>query len=106
MNDRLATSAPPPQPFFTTPEQRLALARERYFEEGIRPSGLVSEGVIQSWSRCLQHRRNPGETIAFDPVTESRIRSALARSRTCWKRRKTNCASSRRPSPAPPARCC
>ena len=82
MNDRLATSAPLPQPFFTTPEQRLALARERYFEEGIRPSGVVSEGVIQSWSRCLQQRRNPGETIAFEPVTESRIRSALTRSRT------------------------
>ena len=82
VNNRLATSAPLSQPFFTTPEQRLALARKRYFEEGIRPSGVVSEGVIQSWSRCLQQRRNPGETIAFEPVTESRIRSALARSRT------------------------
>ncbi|MEO7010725.1 MAG: GAF domain-containing protein, partial [Caldimonas sp.] len=72
----------PPQPFFTTPEQRLALARERYFEEGIRPSGLVSEAVIQSWSRCLQARRRPGEAISFEPVTESRSRSVLARSRT------------------------
>ena len=81
MNERLTASAPLPQPFFTTPEQRLALARERYFEEGIRPSGVVSEGVIQSWSRCLQHRRKPGEALAFEPVTESRVRSALARSR-------------------------
>jgi transcriptional regulator of acetoin/glycerol metabolism len=70
----------PSQPFFTTPQQRLALARQRYFEEGLRPSGLVSEGVIQSWARCVQSRRDPVERIAFDPVTPSRIHSALARS--------------------------
>ena len=76
------THAPlPAQPFFSTPEQRLALARERFFEQGIRPSGLVGEGVIQSWSRCLQAHRDPGEAIAFNPVTESRIHSALGRSR-------------------------
>src|SRR5664279_2608328 len=71
----------PTQPFFSTPEQRLALARERFFEQGIRPSGLVGEAVIQSWSRCLQAHRNPDEAIAFNPVTESRIHSALGRSR-------------------------
>ena len=81
MNHGLAISATPPQPFFTTPEQRLALARERYFEDGIRPSGLVGESVIQSWSRCLQAHRRPGEAVSFEPVTESRSRSALARSR-------------------------
>ena len=81
LNVRIATPTAPPQPFFTTPEQRLALARERFFEEGIRPSGMVSEGVIQSWTRCLQQRRSPDEPIAFDPVTESRMRSALTRSR-------------------------
>ena len=71
----------PAQPFFSTPEQRLALARQRYFEEGVRPSGLVSEGVIQSWSRCVQARRDPVEKIAFNPVTSSRIHSSLARAR-------------------------
>jgi len=71
----------PPQPFFSTPQQRLALARQRYFEEGTRPSGLVNEGVIQSWSRCVQTHRDPSERIAFDPVTPSRVHSALARSR-------------------------
>ena len=69
-----------PQPFFSTPEQRLALARQRYFDEGVRPSGLVSEGVIQSWSRCVQSHRDPVEHIAFNPVTPSRVHSALARS--------------------------
>lgn len=67
------------QLFFTTPQQRLQLARQRYFEEGLRPSGLVSEPVIQSWSRCLRARRDPAERIAFNPVTTSRVHSALAR---------------------------
>lgn len=70
----------PSQPFFSTPQQRLALARQRYFEEGTRPSGLVSEGVIQSWSRCVQAHRDPFERIAFNPVTPSRVHTALARS--------------------------
>lgn len=68
-------------PFFSTPEQRLALARQRYFEEGMRPSGLVSEAVIQSWSRCTQARRHPRERIAFEPVTPSRLHGVLARNR-------------------------
>ena len=74
-------AALPAQPFFSTPQQRLALARQRFFDEGVRPSGLVNESVIQSWSRCLQERRDPRERIAFNPVTASRIHSALARSR-------------------------
>ena len=71
----------PAQPFFSTPQQRLALARQRDFEDGVRPSGLVSESVIQSWSRCVQERRDPFERVAFDPVTPSRVHSALVRSR-------------------------
>lgn len=71
----------PPQPFFSTPQQRLALARQRYFDDGVRPSGLVSESVIQSWSRCVQAHRDPVERIAFNPVTPSRVHSALTRSR-------------------------
>ena len=81
MQDRSFVGALPAQPFFSTPQQRLALARQRYFEDGVRPSGLVSESVIQSWSRCVQERRDPVEHIAFDPVTPSRVHSALARSR-------------------------
>ena len=80
MDPRSPGGAPPAQPFFATTQQRLALARQRYFEEGVRPSGLVSEGVIQSWSRCVQSRRDPVERISFNPVTTSRIHSALARS--------------------------
>jgi len=71
----------PMQLFFTTVQQRLALARQRYFDEGVRPSGLVGESLIQSWSRCVQARRNPNESVSFNPVTTSRAHSALQRSR-------------------------
>ena len=81
MNQRSASSSLPLQPFFSTPQQRRALARQRYFDEGVHPSGLIHESLIQSWSRCVQSRRNPAERIAFNPVTPSRIHSALARSR-------------------------
>ncbi len=67
--------------FFSTPQQRLSLARQRFFEEGIRPSGLVSEAIIQSWSRCLQAHRAPDERVEFDPVTPSRVQSTLAHCR-------------------------
>jgi sigma-54 dependent transcriptional regulator, acetoin dehydrogenase operon transcriptional activator AcoR len=70
-----------PGPFFATPGQRVALARERYFNEGVRPSGLVSEPVIQSWARCLGRHRQPGELPAFDPVTKARIATTQMRNR-------------------------
>ncbi len=68
-------------PFFNTPEQRLALARQRFFERGERPTGLVSEAVIQSWMRCLQQRQQPEKAVAFEPVTASRVQSVLMRNR-------------------------
>jgi len=68
-------------PFFGTPSQRVALARERFFEEGHRPSGLVPEGVIQSWTRCVSAHRAPHESITFDPLTRTRISHTLARNR-------------------------
>lgn len=69
------------QPFFTTEEQRITLARERFFEEGCRPSGLIDEGVIQSWYRCMQACRNPNESAGFNTVTRNRIHSVLSRNR-------------------------
>jgi transcriptional regulator of acetoin/glycerol metabolism len=76
-----APAALPSNPFFVTTQQRLALARRRYFEEGVRPSGLVSEAVIQSWQRCLQARHDPSRIPAFNTVTTSRIHGVLTRSR-------------------------
>jgi len=67
-------------PFFVTPADRIAWARERYFEEGQRPSGLVSEPVIQSWQRCLAAGLKPHQRPDFEPVTRWRANAALARS--------------------------
>ena len=71
----------PHQLFFTTPTQRIALARQQFFEEGQRPSGLVKEAVIQSWMRCNRAQAKPRDLIAFDIVTRSRLHSVMARNR-------------------------
>jgi transcriptional regulator of acetoin/glycerol metabolism len=74
-------AALPSNPFYATAQQRLALARQRYFEDGVRPSGLVSEAVIQSWHRCLQAGQDPADHVAFTPVTASRLHGVLGRNR-------------------------
>lgn len=71
----------PSNPFFGSPEQRVALARQRFFEEGTRPSGVVSEAVIQSWSRCLREHPDPARPAVFDPVTASRMHGVLRSNR-------------------------
>lgn len=73
--------------FHASPARRVALARERFFEEGVRPTGLTSESVIQSWARCLQRHRDAREAIEFDPVSDSRAHLAQQRNRdlvTAW----------------------
>jgi len=76
-----ADTALPPNLFFSTTAQRVGLARQRFFDEGQRPSGLVSDVVIQSWTRCNQAARAVGEALSFNPVTRSRIDSAISRNR-------------------------
>ena len=71
----------PAQPFFATPAQRLAWARQRFFERGEAPTGLVSEALIQSWQRCVRAGREGSERVAFEPVSAVRLDSALRRSR-------------------------
>lgn len=82
MAHRTPTSdAIPRQLFPNTAAQRTALARHRFFEEGIRPSGLVGEEVIQSWMRCSRLHRDTTRLVPFDPVTPSRRQSVLQRNR-------------------------
>lgn len=71
----------PAQPFFATAVERTALARERFFDSGLRPSGLVAEAVLQSWQRCQAARRPPQERLDFEPVTPARTQRALQRGR-------------------------
>jgi sigma-54 dependent transcriptional regulator, acetoin dehydrogenase operon transcriptional activator AcoR len=60
---------------------RIELARLRYFEEGVAPSGMVSDAVFASWARCLRLHGNPHERAVFEPVTASRTQLALTKNR-------------------------
>jgi len=60
---------------------RVELARQRFFEEGHAPTGVVSEAVFESWARCLRLHGNPHERATFEPVTASRTRLALMKNR-------------------------
>lgn len=71
----------PRQLFFQTTEQRTALARQRFFDEGTRPSGLVGEAVIQSWLRCTSAHQQPTDLVSFEQVTRSRAHASLNRNR-------------------------
>lgn len=68
-------------PFFDSPAQRVALARRRFFDDGVRPSGMVSEAVLQSWARCVRHEPDTSRPAVFEPVTPSRVHSVLRANR-------------------------
>ena len=70
-------SALPPRSFLDSRADRVELARQRFFDEGLLPTGVVSEAVFQSWSRCLRRRLRPGDVAVFEPVTISRAQLAL-----------------------------
>lgn len=85
-NDPADTPAPPapwlPQlPFIATPQARIARARERFFGEGVRPTGLVSEAVLQSWMRCAARGRSHADAPEVARVSALRLDSALRRTR-------------------------
>lgn len=63
---------------------RLALARQRFFDEGLPPTGLVSEAVFESWARCLRLRHAPTDRAEFQPVTTSRTHLALQKNRLLY----------------------
>ncbi len=73
----LSTGMAQSHPFFSTPEQRMALARELFFDTGERPSGLVSEAVIQSWYRCVRSGHSAQERLSVETVSKLRIDAAL-----------------------------
>jgi transcriptional regulator of acetoin/glycerol metabolism len=81
-NRRLSTQDLPPQPFFQTPEQRAALARQRFFDEQQHPAGLVSEAVIRSWGRSRTKGHASHKMPALEPVNRSALSATLARNRS------------------------
>lgn len=68
-----------PSMFDNTRAQRIAMARQHFFEEGLRPTGLVSEAVIQSWMRCTSERHQVSQALEFNQVSSSRMHATLAR---------------------------
>lgn len=68
--------------FYATKAERIELARRRYFDEGLPPSGVVSEAVFQSWARCQRLHTRPSAAVVFQPVTTSRTHLALQKNRT------------------------
>lgn len=83
-------------PFYATRAETVALARRRYFDDGIPPAGVVSEAVFQSWTRCQRLHDGPGRNVEFQPVTQSRAQLALHRNRTlleAWQAEVTNLQS-------------
>jgi sigma-54 dependent transcriptional regulator, acetoin dehydrogenase operon transcriptional activator AcoR len=68
-------------PFFVTHSDRVSLAKKRYFEEGVLPSGLVSDAVFQSWARCYRSHQQPTDRIEFQPVSVSRSQLAFQKNR-------------------------
>ena len=68
-------------PFFSTPEQRLALARERFFGAGERPTGLVPEPVLASWARCLGAGRDPAAWPGQMALSSLRLDTARRQAR-------------------------
>ncbi|WP_024539065.1 helix-turn-helix domain-containing protein [Comamonas badia] len=81
VNSLGATAHAPHQLFAPTHAERVQRARIDFFEQGLRPSGLVSEAVIQSWMRCLRVSSNQRQKVAFEPVSASRQHAARERSR-------------------------
>jgi sigma-54 dependent transcriptional regulator, acetoin dehydrogenase operon transcriptional activator AcoR len=67
--------------FLQTRPARVELARQRFFEEGRSPTGVVGEAVFESWARCLRQHGNPSERATFQPVTASRTQLALLKNR-------------------------
>lgn len=63
--------------FFDTHQDRVALARRQYFEEGKLPTGVVSDAVLQSWGHCLRSKLAASEKVEFQPVSVSRSHLAL-----------------------------
>lgn len=49
-----------------------ALARQRFFCDGVHPTGQVSDAVWHSWQRCLQSGLQPHQRPEFQPVSRSK----------------------------------
>jgi sigma-54 dependent transcriptional regulator, acetoin dehydrogenase operon transcriptional activator AcoR len=79
--------------FFSSAAQRVELARQRYFDEGQLPTGIVSNTVLESWARCRRLRLDTRERVEFDPVSISRAHLAKQRNHHLLEEWKTELAA-------------
>ncbi|WP_321964654.1 helix-turn-helix domain-containing protein [Paraburkholderia sp. J7] len=68
-------------PVFPEPEFRWKRAREKFFGDHQRPTGMVRDTVIQSWERCLGNGRSTEESVTPPVVPDNELKNALRRSR-------------------------
>ncbi len=67
--------------FSNSKNDRVAQAKEKYFEEGILPTGAVSDQIFQSWMRCYRSSARPKDRIEFQPVSASRSQLSIQKNR-------------------------
>lgn len=53
-------------------DQRAALARRRFFGDGLAPAGQVADEVWHSWQRCMVAGLRPEQLPVFQPVSRSK----------------------------------
>ena len=53
-------------------------ARRAFFDEGLTPQGLVSEGVLRSWLRCSESGQAADERAEFQAVERSHVAHLLS----------------------------
>jgi sigma-54 dependent transcriptional regulator, acetoin dehydrogenase operon transcriptional activator AcoR len=67
--------------FSNSRNDRVALAKSKYFEEGVLPTGTVPEHIFQSWMRCYRSGALPNNRIEFQPVSASRSQLSIQKNR-------------------------
>ena len=55
-------------------EVRLREARQRFFDAGLLPEGLVSEPILKSWQRCLGQGLDAADVVRVEPLTAAELR--------------------------------
>jgi sigma-54 dependent transcriptional regulator, acetoin dehydrogenase operon transcriptional activator AcoR len=69
---------------FANRNDRVLSAKRRYFEEGILPTGIVSDEILKSWARCNLNQQRPLDTIEFQPTAVSQNQYTVHKNRVLF----------------------
>lgn len=67
--------------FSNSRNDRVAQAKAKYFEEGVLPTGTVSDHIFQSWMRCYRGSARSTDKIEFQHVSASRSQLSIQKNR-------------------------